>query len=555
MSTEPSLPVPSASCAEAPPSSSKVVLCWVLAHAAIAGVLANVLNVWLDEAFSLETSGAGIAAAFRRSLTFEMQPPLYFTMLAAWRSIASGYVFARMLSLACTVGVLWIVGRLWQRLRPDVHPGWIVAALAFHPFTIYAAVEIRLYASAMLLSALLVALYLGEYAGEGRSPARKLAFTAVSVAALWTQYYLGFLLAVQGAVLVLRRRWQAVRHYLLAMLVAAVALAPFVRAVSGQLEGHAHGAHEPFGIVAQVKFVYTRLAYYLLPRETESPRAVKLARDLVMLASAGALAVGLVRKPRPRLSPTVWSLGAIVAGLTICYVVTVQLTGTQEMVLVRHTVGVFVPVVLLGFLLLAELGGRRAVASGAALVLVFDVAALAATYLPAPAKRGDWQRVARFVEAREEPGQPILVFRAPTELPLRIHYAGPNRIVPIPGPNDADHWRLTDSQLHSTDDVMRVVDALEGRPDRLWLVTDTIWSAVGVEFHHDVLERCVTEHFDAEVDQAFFASRVRLLRRRPSAAVNTPTATSGSSADAARSPVPAATAPQIRPSQASPMPS
>ncbi len=552
MTLDPAHPAPPA---EAERSSSKLVLALVLAHAVLAGVLASVLNVWLDEAFSLESTGSGIATAFRRSITFEMQPPLYFTLLAAWRSIASGYVFARMLSVACTMGVLWIVARLWRRLRPDVHPGWVVAALAFHPFTIYAAVEIRLYALAMLLSALLLALYLGEYAGEGRSPARKLAFTAVSVAALWTQYYLGFLLAVQGAVLVLRRRWPAVRAYLLAMAVAAVALAPFVRAVSGQLEGHAHGAHEPFGIVAQVKFAYMRLAYYLLPRETESPRAVKLVRDLVMLASAGALGVALVRKPRLKLSPTAWVLGGIVAGLTVCYLVTVLLTGTQDMVLVRHTVGVFVPVVLLGFLLLAELGGRRAVAIGAAVVLVFDVAALGATYLPTPAKRGDWQRVARFVEAREQPGQPILVFRAPTELPLRIHYAGPNRIVPIPGPNDSDHWRLTDTQLHSTGDVMRVIDGLEGRPERLWLVTDTIWSAVGVEFHHDILERCVAEHFDVELDQAFFASRVRLLRRRPSAAVKTPTATSGSSADAARSPDPDTTAPQMRPSQASPMPS
>ena len=183
MTLDPAHPAPPA---EAERSSSKLVLALVLAHAVLAGVLASVLNVWLDEAFSLESTGSGIATAFRRSITFEMQPPLYFTLLAAWRSIASGYVFARMLSVACTMGVLWIVARLWRRLRPDVHPGWVVAALAFHPFTIYAAVEIRLYALAMLLSALLLALYLGEYAGEGRSPARKLAFTAVSVAALWT---------------------------------------------------------------------------------------------------------------------------------------------------------------------------------------------------------------------------------------------------------------------------------------------------------------------------------------------------------------------------------
>ncbi len=523
------------------------MLALVAAHAVLAGVLARALNVWLDEAFSLETTSAGLATALRRSISFEMQPPLYFTLLAAWRSLSSDYVFARILSLVCTMLVLIAVARLWRRLRPDAHPGWVVAALAFHPFTVYAAVEIRLYAVAMLLSTLVLALYLGEYVGDGNSRARKAAFTAASLAALWTQYYLGFLLAVQGGVLVLLRRWRAVRGYLVAMAIAGLALLPFLGALSGQLEGHAQGSHEPFGVVAQVKFVYTRLAYYVLPRETESPRLVKLARDAVMLAAFGAIGLRLARGPRPRLARTTWVLGGIVAGSTACYVLTVHLTGTQDMVLVRHTVGVFVPVVLFAFLLLAELGGRRAVAAGAGVVLAFDVAALAATYLPQPAKRGDWLRVARFIESHEQPGQPILTFRAPTELPLRIHYAGPNRIVPIPSANDPDHWRLADTQLHSTDDVMRVVAALPGQPERMWLVTDTIWSSVGIDFHHDILERAVAEHFDVELDQPFLASRVRLVRRRLMAAAASTTAASGSSADAGESPAPATTAPQIRP--------
>ncbi|MBK7973800.1 MAG: hypothetical protein IPK07_11205 [Deltaproteobacteria bacterium] len=487
----------------------------VAAHVVLCLTLATSLNVWLDEAFSLETSGLGLGVAFRRALDFEMQPPAYFTLLAAWRTIADGYVFARVLSILCTAAALAVTARLWRRLCPRIHPGWVVAVLAFHPFTVYAAVEIRLYALAILLSVVLLDLYLTNYFDDhGATRSGRAGFTAASVAALWTQFYLGFLLAVLGGVLVLRRRWRAVGAYLAAMTVAAVALVPFVPGVTGQLEGHTHGVDEPFGILEQAKFVYQRVAYYTLPRETESPRAIKLLRDAIVLAGAGGLAVRFARRDRPRLSPATWGLGLVVAGLLASFVGAVVITRTQDLVLVRHTVGMFVPAVLVTFLIAAETGGRRAVAATAAVVLAFEVADLATVYLPHPAKRGDWMAVARYIEAREKPGEPILVFRAPTELPLAIHYRGVNPIVPVPRANDRDHWVLEDAQIHSTSEVVAFLETLPGQPRELWLVTDTIWSSMGISFGHDILDRALSEGFVVKDERSFFASRVRLLERR-----------------------------------------
>lgn len=488
----------------------------VIAHALLCGVLASSLNVWLDEAFSLETSESGMGVAFRRAIDFEMQPPAYFTLLAAWRKLGDGYVFARVLSMLCTVGALLLTARLWRRLCPRVHPGWVVAALAFHPFTIYAAVEIRLYALAMLLSVILLDLYFANYFDpKGASRAGRAQFTAASVAALWTQFYMGFLLAMLGAALVVRRRWRAVAAYLAAMVVAAVALVPFVPGVTGQLEGHTHGVDERFGVVEQVKFVYQRLAYYALPRETESPRPIKLLRDAIVLTAAGALALRFARRRwRPQLCERTWALGLVVAGLMASFVAAVAITRTQDLVLVRHTVAVFVPTVLLILLVAAETGGPRAVVATAATMLAFAAADLATVYLPHPAKRGDWIEVARYIEAREKPGQPILAFRAPTELPFAIHYRGVNPIVPVPRANDRDHWVLEDAQVHSTSEVNAFLDTLPGQPRELWLVTDTIWSTMGISFGHDILDRALDEHFSVEEERSFFASRVRLLERR-----------------------------------------
>lgn len=488
----------------------------VCAHVLLAAILASTLNVWLDEAFSLETTSAGLGVAFRRAIDFEMQPPAYFTLLAAWRTVASGYVFARMLSVLCTLGALLMAARLWRRLCPRVHPGWVVAVLAFHPFTIYAAVEIRLYALGILLTVVLLDLYFANYFEDrGASRAGRVKFAAASVAALWTQFYLGFLLASLGGVLVVRRRWRSVAAYLAAMVVAALALVPLVPGVTGQLEGHTHGIDERFGLVDQGKFVYQRLAYYVLPRETESPAPIKLARDAIVLAAMAGLAWLFARRARrPALSPATWALAMIVAGLMACFVVAVVITRTQDLVLVRHTVGAFVPVVLVTFLVAAETGGRRAVAATAAVVLAFEVADLATVYLPHPAKRGDWIAVSRYLEEHEKPGQPILAFRAPTELPLAVHYRGVNPIIPVPRPNDRDHWVLEDTQLHSEAEVEAFLDSLPGQPRELWLVTDTIWSTMGISFGHDILDRALARRFDVEDERSFFASRVRLLARR-----------------------------------------
>jgi hypothetical protein len=62
------------------------VLALVLVNLSVTVPLAASLNIWEDEAFSLNTSGAGVGYAIRQALHFELQPPLYFVLLTLWRN-------------------------------------------------------------------------------------------------------------------------------------------------------------------------------------------------------------------------------------------------------------------------------------------------------------------------------------------------------------------------------------------------------------------------------------------------------------------------------------
>ena len=150
---------------------------------------------------------------------------------------------------------------------------------------------------------------------------------------------------------------------------------------------------------------------------------------------------------------------------------------------------------------------------------VLTAAALWATY-GHTAKLGDFKRVAAYVGSHESPGEPILVFHAEAEMPLRVHYNGQNVLTPLPRPLNFKDYDLEHIALRNSDELKSALASIQGHPQRMWLVTDKAASDCGylnVEFGCDVLETYLREHFDVLDDQAFQDSRVRHLQYKPGA--------------------------------------
>ena len=158
--------------------------------------------MWLDEALSVNIASLPldeIGDALRR----DGHPPLYYWLLHGWMEVfGDGDVAARSLSgifSVLTLPLAWIAGR---RLGGPSMGALALIVFALTPFCVRYATEARMYSLVMLL---VLAGYL-VLSDLLKAPTwwRTAAVALISGALLWTHYWAIFLIAVAGALLLVR---------------------------------------------------------------------------------------------------------------------------------------------------------------------------------------------------------------------------------------------------------------------------------------------------------------------------------------------------------------
>jgi hypothetical protein len=128
-------------------------------------------------------------------------------------------------------------------------------------------------------------------------------------------------------------------------------------------------------------------------------------------------------------------------------------------------------------------------------------------------KGGDWWRVAQHLEVSEEDGQPIVVFRNEVAYSLAYHYDGSNEVIPFPRPLDFESFDVSTFALDSTTETAEAFRRLTGGREYVWVVTDSVQSARGVDFGHQYLEHFLSRNSITLSERHFFGgTRVRLVR-------------------------------------------
>jgi hypothetical protein len=485
---------------------------WLLS-AILTLVLGASINLWVDEAFSLQTTGQGPIQAVTNAIRFELQPPLYFLFLSLWRQVDSSLFFARLFSILCVLLNLFFLMRVSHRLFPSLHPFWTSALLAFNPYLIWAAVEIRGYALALLLSTLLFSFFLSAYLEERASRSSRWCYIFLSLFALYTQYYLGFLLVAYFLSLIAIRSWARARAYFFDMLAVALGAIPLFLLVPGHLSGHSDTAAPSLTLGTAVRAVCQRLAYYTLAGTSDLPPFLNESRaSLLVLLCLPCFALAIFRY-RKLVSPTFIAVFTALVFATGAYLALVAALGpilTQP----RHTAFLFVPVTFAFLELVHGLLGKRWLILLTPVILTFNIASLIFQYTPM-VKPGDWKRLATYIMTAEKPNQPVLVFRSQQVLPLSYYYTGINQLVPLPKEFTFQNWDLESMSLSDERQVLEVVRRLPSPGKEFWLVTDGVNEYLGVKFHPELLEKCVSDFFTVESSRSFLGSKARLLRLIP----------------------------------------
>jgi uncharacterized membrane protein len=316
--------------------------------------LAALLNIWVDEAYTVHTTGAGIAYALHEARTFELQPPLYFLFLSVWRfANEASIAFARFPSLVFAAAAAALIVLTARRITSSISPTALAVATACNPTIIWAAVEMRVYALVLLIAAMLTFTYFAGFLAPEPSRPAQAVYVAAGIAGLYTQFYVGLVLAAFACVLLFVNRRQIVAC-ILANVAIVVGFLPFVPVALQQFHASSGGDVQRISTLKAFHEIANANFIYLLPHELAWSGAVKTGGFLI----AGCLVAAIVLMGRPRLGPSGRTLLLCWALASFFYAFTFAVTG-EALDVRRHVIAVAPLALLAGYAVLSGLEKYR----------------------------------------------------------------------------------------------------------------------------------------------------------------------------------------------------
>lgn len=494
----------------------KAICYFALIHLLVAIPLAYYLNIWADEASTLYTTKHGVWAGFQAASN-EKQAPLYFILLSLWRLIDSSVFFARVFSVICSVlsigSFFVLIRRLWNEKTA------IFATFFFsvHPYLFWASNEIRPYALVILFSVLLVLFFESAFLKDETGPGwSRQVFTIIAVLAFSTNYYIGFLLVGLFVSLLFTGRFRPASAYFLRMLVVLLCVSPLLLIIINQIGSDVDGVVFEKSAPEGIRRVWNHLLTFAAPTELFPPEEQtwisfgRLWLVRVLILAVIGFAIGRRKRPDER-----FILFGIQAGVVCAFLLFSYFLLGKLYVEIRHAVVLFVPLLLFLLAAILELAPRarnRIYYFGSVMVVLifFYSYGLTALY-PEWAKRGDWTRVANYVETNEKPGQPVVVFRNYEALAFIESYDGKNRVFPEERYFDWKYEGAIGTPAMWSKQIEYVTSVIPKTAPEVWLVTE--------ERCHTgegclPLENYVKENYTVLKQKDFYKERVRLLRKK-----------------------------------------
>lgn len=509
-------------------NNKKHLLILIFLHLAIALPLAYFLNIWTDEASTLYTTNNGFFYALQNSLTIEKQAPLYFWALSLWRDFDDSVFFARLFSIVFSVLAIIFFNSLARKNFDGKAAIFLTAFFALHPFLIWTSLEIRLYSTVIFISILILDLFAEIFLNRrdaGAQRKREITFVLVSIVALYTNYYLGFSLVGCFVALLVLRKWKEARKYFLLMMVVGLFFLPLLFAVKSQFAVNSSGFQFEKTLPEGLRLIWNYFLSFVLPTEIfPSPNSGSMISffRLWFVRLAILTAIVLLIKKRKLFDEKIVAVG------TICFLIAGFLLAAYfalgpVYVAIRHASVLFMPVILFVALIAKEiLPQRRENAEKKtrfnnfpalffAVFILFFFAYSVFTLYPNLAKRGDWIRVAAFIEGQEKPSQPIIIFPVYDALSLSVYYKGANKILPDEKFFDWDFEAAPDSAASYARQTEFLISEIPAEANEIWLLTD---ESCEVSERCRPLENFVEANYTIVETKIFYLEKLRLLRKK-----------------------------------------
>jgi len=340
-----------------------------------------------------------------------------------------------------------VLARIGSRVAPEVNPLPFAALAALNPYVVAAALEIRLYALALLISGLMWLAFDDGFV-RGSSRTARVAFILLSICGMYVQYFLAFMLVGFACALMVLGRRRALVAFVVCGAVVALAAVPLAIIARSQVGGYETGAAPH--LLPLVFGVAHRFLDFTFPRDY-AWNAVRAERAGYWLA-LGATVLALVAA-RPKLSRELIALLASAAAIQLTYVALALALSVQ--LNERYFIALFVPVAA------ASYGVFRAVLFGPRPAFALAFSSTAALTLLALfsqyrflAQPGDWKRVAPYLQAHAAPGDVIAIFPADGLPAFEREYRGNVPFVPFPRPYSTERYSVRALSVASQSDAL-----------------------------------------------------------------------------------------------------
>jgi len=474
-----------------------LVLLWVASN----------FGTWADEEYTLATTAHGAAYAFHRAITYELQAPLYFVILALWRAVNMSIWFARLFSLLCATGLFFALAKIAQRVAPRRDPIPFALLASINPFVLVAALQIRLYSFALLLSALLYLCFDYGFA-NGNSKRARIGFLLLAISGIYVQYFLGFMLVGFGCALLVRAQWTVLRTYVLYGVAIAVAALPLVGLARGQAVGYIPATSSHFNLIYRAS-LHPWLEF-LIPH-LYRPGDESSFEHLLYLALAFVIAACCVWS-QPNWTRKLVATIATAAAIEFVYVAVSA--GLSESLNDRYYIALFVPVAVAVYAFLRSSTANPPVPQQI-LVTVLTIMTLASVISQYRflAQNGDWIRVAEYLEAHARPGDLIAIYTSDNLPAFERQFHGNVRVVPFPRPNRSDRYLLSAIDIASPAQAKAAFATLPPY-DTLWFVDAVQCLKAAPEYGCDALHQAEADDFRVGTSKTFYTNAVYELIRR-----------------------------------------
>lgn len=431
---------------------SLLLVIFLIVYAIVLVYLASEINVSEDEAYTLNTTSHNLKGIILQSYHFENQPPVYFLVLGLWRLLNSGILFTKLFSIFCILLATFFFNKLSCLISGNGSKRWLTILFMLNPFTVWAALEMRLYAFVILLSIIILYNFIQYFLTNKNK--YLYTFLIISLLGIYTQYFFTFLVSSLAFSLLMIKGIKPFIRLCIYLVPLVILFLPNLFYISDQIAVQEHHAIDPSPI-GRILSIYwgIRDLFLAIDRALVNVWFVRI----VLLIGFPLLGISYYlhfQKFNQDITTFLKRINFILLTYLFLIIQFILFVIYIDTGFATKYMAISFPLLMLLFTLFKvfPVFYRRLIYS---LLVLYFILILIPTYQN-PVKNYDYKSVAGFIKKIERSNEPLLFYRAGISLPFNFYYKGKNDVVPLP-----NKVRFDTSYLINIKDTLQLKQCIE----------------------------------------------------------------------------------------------